>query len=174
MNGKIILYTDGAEAASDTGELQLAAYGLSGIPVFQVSRYASRGLYEGKKVEAMIDFMPELSTEKMLDFLRKRARNRPEKTAEHFLTGLFHKKLSGLWLKFARIPKEKRVGTLTEEELRHLTWLIKEFKVQVTGTNSFEQAQICCGGVDTRADPCRYNGVQTCSGVVFCRRDRRC
>ena len=118
VNGKIILYTDGAEAASDTGELQLAAYGLSGIPVFQVSRYASRGLYEGKKVD--------------------------------FLTGLFHKKLSGLWLKFARIPKEKRVGTLTEEELRHLTWLIKEFKVQVTGTNSFEQAQICCGGVDTR------------------------
>ena len=42
------------------------------------------------------------------------------------------------------------MGTLTEEELRHLTWLIKEFKVQVTGTNSFEQAQICCGGVDTR------------------------
>ncbi|MFQ9454315.1 MAG: hypothetical protein ACLR0R_12705 [[Ruminococcus] lactaris] len=54
--------------------------------------------------------MPELSTEKMLDFLRKRARNRPEKTAEHFLTGLFHKKLSGLWLKFARIPKEKKSG----------------------------------------------------------------
>ena len=49
VNGKIILYTDGTEAASDTGELQLAAYGLSGIPVFQVSRYASRGLYEGKK-----------------------------------------------------------------------------------------------------------------------------
>ncbi len=84
MNGKIILYTDGTEAASDTGELQLAAYGLSGIPVFQVSRYASRGLYEGKKVEAMIDFMPELSTEKMLDFLRKKSPKQTRKNRGAF------------------------------------------------------------------------------------------
>ena len=33
-------------AAADTGELQLTAYGISGIPVFQISRYASKALYE--------------------------------------------------------------------------------------------------------------------------------
>lgn len=27
---------------------------------------------------------------------------------------------------------------------------IKAFEAVVTGTNSFEQAQVCCGGVDTR------------------------
>lgn len=38
---------------------------------------------------------------------KKKSQKQTRKTAEHFLTGLFHKKLSGLWLKFARIPKEK-------------------------------------------------------------------
>ena len=68
---------------------------LSGIPVFQVSRYASRGLYEGKKVEAMIDFMPELSTEKMLDFLKKY-------NGDVLISGHTHmplvKEKNGLWL----------------------------------------------------------------------------
>lgn len=27
---------------------------------------------------------------------------------------------------------------------------IKSFEAEVTATNSFEQAQVCCGGVDTR------------------------
>ena len=64
------------------------------------------------------------------------------------------------------------MGTLTEEELRHLTWLIKEFKVQVTGTNSFEQAQICCGGVDTRRSmqiqwsPDLFRGVYFAGEIV--------
>ena len=33
----------------DTGELQLTNYGISGIPVFQVSRYAAIALYKKKK-----------------------------------------------------------------------------------------------------------------------------
>ena len=136
--------------AEDTGELQLTAYGISGIPVFQVSRYAARALYEKKEVFAYLDFMPEMSKEEFYSFLENRAKMRPEKTAEEFFTGLFHKKLADLWIKFAKIPKTKQAGEFTEQELRHLTWLIKEFKVAVTGTNSFDQAQICCGGVDTR------------------------
>ena len=136
--------------AEDTGELQLTAYGISGIPVFQVSRYAARALYEKKEVFAFLDFMPEMSKEEFYSYLENRAKMRPEKTAEEFFTGLFHKKLADLWIKFAKIPKTKQAGDFTEQELQHLTWLIKEFKVAVTGTNSFDQAQICCGGVDTR------------------------
>ena len=33
--------------AEDTGEMQITAYGISGIPVFQISRHIAKGLYEG-------------------------------------------------------------------------------------------------------------------------------
>ena len=147
--GKVSIYINGVFASADCGELQLTAYGISGIPVFQVSRYAARALYEKKDVFAMLDFMPDYSIDELKVFLNERAMRQPKKTAEQFLTGLFHEKLAAVWLKFAKIKKEKPCGELTETEIQRLTWMIKEFKAPVIKTNSFEQAQICCGGVDT-------------------------
>ena len=37
---RVRLQADGMTLASDRGELQITDYGLSGIPIFQVSRYA--------------------------------------------------------------------------------------------------------------------------------------
>ena len=36
-HGKVTVFIDGTETASDIGELQLTDYGISGIPVFQIS-----------------------------------------------------------------------------------------------------------------------------------------
>ena len=46
--GKITLYIDGTPTVSQQGELQLTDYGVSGIPVFQISRYAIRAVHENK------------------------------------------------------------------------------------------------------------------------------
>ncbi len=153
-NGTAAVWSDGQCIAKDTGEIQFTNYGISGIPVFQVSRYASKLLYERREVTAVIDFMPDFTKEQMYAFLSARAKTRPQKSAELFLTGLFHRKLSDLWVKLAEIPRGKAAGSLSGAELERLTSLIKELSVTVTGTNSFEQAQVCCGGVDTsEVDP---------------------
>ena len=98
---------------------------------------------------AVLDFMPDFTKEQTESFLSARAKTRPEKPAEMFLIGLFHKKLSDLWIKMSRIPREKKAGEMTGEEIRKLVQLIKDFQVRVTATNSFEQAQVCRGGIDT-------------------------
>ena len=153
-NGSVSIWSGDRCIARDAGELQLTNYGISGIPVFQVSRYASRLLYKKKDVYAVLDFMPDFTQEQMTAFLRARAKTRPEKTAGMFLIGLFHRKLSDLWIKLAGISREKRAGDLTDEEIIRLVRQIKSMKVTVSGTNSFEQAQVCCGGVDTaEVDP---------------------
>lgn len=74
---------------------------------------------------------------------------RPEKPADMFLIGLFHKKLSDLWIKLSRIPRDQKAGTFTEDEIIRLVRLVKHFEVPVKATNSYEQAQVCCGGIDT-------------------------
>lgn len=135
--------------ATDTGELQLTDYGLSGIPVFQISRYAAQAIYQKEQVRAAVDFLPECTEEATLMLLRERAKTRPKKTADQFFIGLFHKKLSELMIRLSGIPREKPAGTFSEEELRCLTCLIKDFRAPVSGTNSFAQAQVCRGGVDT-------------------------
>lgn len=165
--GTVSILVDGQCIASDRGEIQLTNYGISGIPVFQVSRYASRLLYEKREVRAVLDFMPDFTQEQMLDFLRARADARPQKKAEQFLIGLFHKKLSDLWIRLAGIPREKAAGSINEEEMERLIPLIKNFTVSVTGTNSYDQAQVCCGGVDTaEVDPCTM-GSRYVPGLYF-------
>ena len=57
--GKVSLFVNSELTAADTGELQLTAYGISGIPVFQISRYASKALYEQKEVIAMLNPMKQ-------------------------------------------------------------------------------------------------------------------
>ena len=150
VNGTVSIWSDGACIAKDTGELQITDYGISGIPVFQVSRYASKLLYAKKEVEAVLDFMPDFTEEQMCLFLRARANTRPEKSAEMFLIGLFHKKLCDLWIRLTKIPRQKTSGDLTDDEIRRLSHMIKEFRVRIIGTNSYDKAQVCCGGVDTR------------------------
>ena len=52
------LVIDGHCVDREVGELQLVDYGISGIPVFQLSRYAAYALQEGKKVAVYINFLP--------------------------------------------------------------------------------------------------------------------
>ncbi len=148
-NGNVSIWSDGECIARDTGEIQLTDYGISGIPVFQVSRYASQLLYEKKEVSAVLDFMPDFTKEQTEAFLSARAKTRPEKPAEMFLIGLFHKKLSDLWIKQSCLPRGKAAGDMTAEEIKKLVRLIKNFRLRVTSTNSYEHAQVCRGGIDT-------------------------
>ena len=52
------LVVDGHSVDREVGELQLVDYGISGIPVFQLSRYAAYALQEGKKAAVYINFLP--------------------------------------------------------------------------------------------------------------------
>ena len=149
-HGKVTVFIDGKETASDTGELQLTDYGISGIPVFQVSRYAARGLYEKREVLAELDFMPDLTDEAFLHMLEARKQMLNGLTMEQYFNGLFHKKLASALLKRIGISGTMPVQELDGENLEKLCRICKHFRTYIDKTNPFEQAQICAGGVDTR------------------------
>lgn len=148
-DAKVSLYVDGIYTACDTGELQLTNYGISGIPVFQISRFASMALYEKKKCKVLIDFMPDMETTGLLSFFLTRKEQNVRKTAEEFLIGIFNKKLIPVLLYASGIDKKETAEKLTEEKLLKLAEKCKAFEIEITGTNSFEQAQVCAGGVRT-------------------------
>ncbi|PPK80132.1 hypothetical protein BXY41_10760 [Lacrimispora xylanisolvens] len=150
----VTLKIDGKAAASDRGELQITDYGISGIPVFQISRYAARALNEGRKAEAQLDFLPELSPTDLEKLLLTRHRQFGYRPAEEFLHGVLNSKLAKILLKEAGIGRESWVKEITEKEIKNLVHCIKELKTIIVSTNTFDQAQVCSGGVDTReVDP---------------------
>lgn len=144
------LVSAGKTLAADEGEVQLTDYGISGIPTFQVSRYAACALDAGNHVSALLDFFPSRSMEDTKSMLRQRRSVLGYRPAGEFLNGMLNKKLSAVLLKQAGIRPETDCAHIEDSKIDALTLQLKKFEVEVTSTNSFEQAQVCCGGVDTR------------------------
>ncbi len=134
-DGRVTLFVDGVMTASERGELQLTGYGISGIPVFQVSRYAVRALEEGSYVEAELDFFPDMEEEELAALLNQRMMHCTYKTQEELLIGLIPDKL---------IPVALRDG----KDLDRIAHAVKCVRVTVRDSAGFARAQVCSGGVD--------------------------
>lgn len=147
---RLTLYVDGKAADTQTGELQLTDYGISGIPTFQLSRYASVALDKGRAVKVIIDYLPQQTAEETKRYLEARRSSMGEKTAEEWMTGLLNKKLSAVLLKLSGISLGEHIRDVDPGRWGRLLRQIKEYETVVTAANPFENAQICCGGVDTR------------------------
>lgn len=147
---RVILFSGGKILAEDVGEVQLTDYGISGIPTFQVSRFASKALADKKPVKAVLDFFPAWNQKEAEGFLRRRALQMPHLRGADFLTGVLHKKLALVLLKRAGILTEQAAGQVPDSAWQRLARQMKAFEVLVTAANSFARAQVCCGGVDTR------------------------
>ena len=146
VQAAVALISDGKCMSNDKGEVQLTDYGISGIPVFQVSRYASYSLLKKKKTEAVIDFMPSMTKNELLEELRVRA-GFTDRSAQGQLCGLWNSKLVHALCKKARIAIDRPMRLA---DCDNLAALAKEYRITITKTNPISQSQVCAGGVDLR------------------------
>lgn len=143
----ITLEIDGRLIKQETGELQWTDYGISGVAIFQLSRFAITALEEEKKVVLYFDFMPELSLEEKHTLFRTLAQHNKEKSALSFLKGLFPAKLCPVILREAKVEEEKPVGTLEEKDWDVLIMAVSHFSLRVNGYMGYEKAQVTRGGI---------------------------
>lgn len=134
VEGKVILKAGAQILDTAEGELQLTDYGISGIPVFQLSSQTARLLDSGVPVSAELDFLPDFDEKGLEEFLKRRENACPYKTQRELLTGLLPKKL-------ADVLSEGKTDRKT------LVQRIKRFAVEIKGTKAFDMAQVCSGGV---------------------------
>lgn len=148
-DASVTAVVDGKRVASDTGELQITNYGISGIPVFQISRFMAKALNKNQRAEVEIDYFPQMEEADFKNFLNDRKNMHPGRTMEEFLIGIFPLKLIDMLLIKAPISRSRKASELTEKEMDSLVRIIKHEQVRITDTNSFDQAQVCAGGVRT-------------------------
>ena len=145
----VSLYQDGKFVRKEEGEIQLTDYGVSGICIFNLSRYASLE-YRYSKMELKISFLPFLkdkSKEYITSWFSKRGEQLRDYSMVSFLEGLLPYKLLMVILSRAHISKSATWSSLTEEEKERLLTYILEFPLVITGCRDFSYAQVCAGGV---------------------------
>ena len=130
----VSLYLDGSCVQREVGELQLTGYGISGIPVFQLSRYAVQALEAGSRVSVSLDFLPDFDFEALGRYLSVRREQCPYKTLRQQMVGLLPEKLIDVLA-----PPDAQPDTVLSN--------IKAFSLEVSGPLSLGQAQVCSGGV---------------------------
>ena len=150
VEAKIEAYEDDIKQAEDKGEIQLTNYGISGICVMNLSGRIARGI-DGKKKECVkINFLDGLNinTEKeCMDFISKRNQIMKNRTICELLEGVINYKLINVLLKKCGINNNKKWNEIAENKKQEFIKNIINLEIEITGTNSFENAQVCSGGI---------------------------
>jgi predicted Rossmann fold flavoprotein len=142
----IRLLDAGALVAQEAGEILFRRYGVSGIAVFNLSRFAVSGQ------ELSVDFFPEYAEAELRSLLLARWRGWlcdrlrccPSVPAGEFLDGLLHPRIAQAILRC--------IGARTTEEadeslLDGFASVMKDYRLVITGGPDSAQAQVTRGGL---------------------------
>lgn len=160
---------DGQMTEQNTGELQLADYGISGIPVFQISSLMSRALNKGQKVEVIIDFLPAFSDDELNGYIKDRSITTTDnRSLNEMLNGLLNNKLLLELIHKSGVSPDKKGRLLTDDDCKSLTRSIKHTAISVKKPRGLEFAQVCAGGIYTKEIDVRTLESKIHPGLYFC------
>lgn len=131
--------------AQEEGELQWNASEISGIPVFQLSRFV-HGL-QGTALLS-IDFLPEYEETQVRRILTDQLlRAGSGASLTLVLNGFVQEKIAAFLVKKSGWPERLRDCADCGAVAGDLAALLKRLILPVDGTRGFDQAQVCAGGV---------------------------
>ena len=134
---RVTLMDNKTEIASDHGEVLFTDYGLSGIPVMQISRFAEKGM------TLKVDMLTDLTCDEVIGKIYERIYAMTEREGGEFFSGMVNKKLAVPMLKAAGIGSVSvKVKDFTDENIRKCALFLKELKLTVIGDNGFNNAQV--------------------------------
>ena len=139
----------------EEGEVQMTDYGISGIPVMQISGMAARLLESKQRVFVQIDFLPEFSDSAFSDEIERRMREDRSQMLGDLFLGLVHKKILDLLLAEKGLQAEMKALRIDDAGIRQILQSMREYTLEVIQVKSFKQAQVTSGGIlleDTDAD----------------------
>ena len=132
------------KVAEEDGELLFTDYGISGNAVFNISYITA--LYNN--LTFSVDFMPNYEYNDLLELLEIRKIKLEYMTMENFLNGIVNKKLGQFLIKKSGIEKlSYSVSNLKDIQIKKITEILKNYRINILGTTGFKNAQVTSGGV---------------------------
>lgn len=160
------LIVNGKKVTGEQGEIIINKDNISGIPIMQMSRYATQALDEGASVSVSIDLFPDEDRDgtnrliynaftgyrygaSVMGGEPEKADARYDRTCLDALSLLINEKLALYCLRCAGILPDDLSSNVRDKKLRTLADLLKDIRVGIKGDAGWERAQVTAGGVDT-------------------------
>ena len=169
FDGYTEVVSNGKSLRKEFGEILFTNYGISGPPIFQISRTASYAASKGNDVKIIVDMTPDKTEKEVEEYLEEHFGMFATREVINSLIGVINKKLIPTVLKEAGITDlHKPCYELTWQEKKSLAKLFKHWEFKCTGANSFLAAQVTAGGIDTSdIDPITLES-KLVKGLHFC------
>lgn len=139
IKGKVSLTQAKKIISEDTGEIQFIKGGLSGIPVFNVSRYVEKNI----DLTLSLDMLPGME----FDEFASRVKRFEGRTLETFFYGLFLNEVAGVICASLHLSVHRKMSDLSEAEVLSLYDRCRHFEFKDIKTDSLKNAQISAGGI---------------------------
>jgi predicted Rossmann fold flavoprotein len=151
FDGYAEIFINGECVQKEFGEILFTDYGISGPPILQLSRIVSYSLSSNVKIILKIDMLPTIPSENLKEFLESHWSLFGNRSILDSLIGIIHKKVIPIILKESKIEDfHKNCSDLKSEEKNAIYKLLKQWQFEVSGTNSFANAQVTAGGINTK------------------------
>ncbi len=144
---KMDLMIDGKKSLENYGEVQFTDYGLSGIPIMQLSRFVS--VSPSNDIWIYLDTTPDFTLDEVRKYLYSR-RAVDRGLCENMLGGIMNKQLCISFMKEVGIAPNGRVNELSDKQLEALAAIIKCWKIKIKTARGFDFAQVTAGGADCK------------------------
>lgn len=151
IQGKVTIKDKGGRQQEEKGEILFTEEGISGPPVFQISRVVGDQAMKSNKCQVYLDLFPDHTLEELEVMIQMRVAYQPDKSLGDFLIGLLNKKLIPQVLKEAGLRDINQIcRTLSPREITSLVQVLKAWHFTAIGTRSWPSAQVMAGGISTR------------------------
>ena len=158
VNAKIKLFDEDNLITSEYGQVQITDYGISGIPVFNISRFAKAGNV------VHIDFVNDIDKEDLINDLNILLSTNAL-GIYNLLCSLLNDKLAMLIVDELDVDKDDDV---TLDLLENAIDLIKDYEIDITGKRDFDFAQVTKGGVSTKCIDSKTMKVKEHDNLYLC------
>lgn len=161
---------EGKEIKTRTDDVMFTQYGVSGPAILNVSREISIHINRLNKsnVQLKLNFFPGKSIDNVRELFALRWNKRPTLTLEESMIGLFPNKIPSVLLKVLNLNKSTLVKDLTSSQINTLIEGLTGFKIEITGTRGWNEAEFSAGGIDTTDVQSKTLESKLVKGLYFC------
>ena len=132
--------------AESSGEILFTKYGVSGICVLDVSGYAVRAMAEGKRPVLSVNLL-KISFPKARIEVETNLLTFPDRSPSQALNGLVRDDILAIILDRINLTEVRNASDLSRTDIDNITECMTSFKLTITGSLSFDNAQVTNGGI---------------------------
>ena len=126
---------------TEKGQIQFTKDSLSGICIFNLSRYVNEYLEKNKKVDVVVDLVPDYDESYINNYLKEFN----SYNVSDAISCILNKKVADVITKNLKLSN-KTICDTSKTELENISYTLKNMHFNITATGDFETSQVTLGG----------------------------